>query len=76
MRFKDPTKHPDTATKPEIMRESPKKKRSDKDLEKFDDLPPETKDLQQLKDHAEKSNGPAREKLDREIRQRSEGEDR
>lgn len=58
------------------MRDKPKEKRSDKDLEKFDELPSETRDLQQLKDLAEKSNGPARVKLDREIRDRSEREGR
>ena len=46
--------------------------KSDRDLEKFNKLPADQKDLQRLKDEAEKSSGPNKADLDQEIRRRSE----
>ena len=45
--------------------------KSDRDLEKFENLPADQKELQRLKDHAEKSSGPTKANLDQEIRHRS-----
>jgi hypothetical protein len=46
-------------------------RRSDRDLEKFEKQPDDRKELERLKDLAEKSTGPERVKLDEEIRARS-----
>lgn len=46
--------------------------RSDRDLEKFEKQPDEQKELQRLKDNAEKAAGPEKATLDREIRRRSD----
>jgi len=45
--------------------------KSDRDLEKFEKLPADQKELQRLKDEAEKSSGPTKANLDQEIRRRS-----
>lgn len=52
------------------MRNHPKKERSDKDLDLFEEQPPKTKELLRLKDLAEKSTGSERAKLDGEIHRR------
>lgn len=53
------------------MRKSPKKKRSDRDLDRFEDQSSTNKELLRLKDLAEKSTGPRRVALDEEIRRTS-----
>lgn len=63
--------------KPEENEErAPKKRRSDRDLETFEELPEGQKELQKLKDSAEKASGPKKADLDEKIRRRSsEGSD-
>ena len=48
---------------------------SDRDLKKFEKLPTEQKEMQQLKDEAERTAGPEKADLDEEIRRRSDEEE-
>lgn len=55
------------------MRKNSKKERSDQDLDHFEAQPSKSKELQHLKDSAEKSTGTKRAELNKEIRRRSGG---
>lgn len=53
------------------------RRRSDRDLERYADLPEETRELQRLQDRAEKTVGPKKAALHEEIREKAtEGPDR
>jgi len=60
-----------------MKKESPeKKKKPGRDLDVFDDLPSKTKELEILKDSAEKAAGPRKAALHEEIRHKSKSKPR
>jgi len=56
------------------MSENQNKEHSDDDLNQFEEQPAKTKELQRLKDLAEKSAGRERAGLNKEIRRSSDGD--
>lgn len=55
----------------ERKEEGSRERRSDRDLERYADLPKETRELQRLQDRAEKTAGPKKADLHDEIREKA-----